>query len=374
MAAPPLDAAVEAEQAFAQALEAIQVEQWAHAELLLERSLMLDPDHAGARLELAGLLASRGRTDAARALIESLIADPRTPEAHRDRLRELLTRTNGVRTNGASNGNSQVPEILGETFVAWARNPLARADLQQLTLTLPEGRVTLPVAQSVHSGALVGLSLRRVVPGGLTLDANVERLFGATAAEAFRVGASGRLDDERPGAPTQTHWSLQTLQAYNGGTRHSAGLSHRTARWRLSGGVFDEPSLTRRGAYLRLEGAAQPRPDFQALLYIDGEYASGGPPSFWRVGAVAAWSPAPRWTVLGHATLHRDFSAYSPWLEDGAARDMRSLNLALERTWGPATGDWRVLARTNVGRRWSNLELFSYRDTGVQLSLQRRWK
>lgn len=216
--------------------------------------------------------------------------------------------------------------------------------------------------------------MRRVVPDGWSLDASVERLSGAESLEAYRLGASGRLAALDWGVAARAHWSVQTLQALNGATRHSAGVSIGAAHWRLSGGAFDEPTLMRHGAYVRLEAAAQPRPDLHAIGYLDAEYASGGPPSYWRAGMVAAWLPAPGWTLLGHATFHRDLAGYSPWLEEGAAREMRSLSLALERGWQPASGVWRILARTHVGRRWSNLDLFEYRDAGIQFTLQRRWK
>jgi len=53
--AAPVAPEAEAEQAFAQAMRSLEGGEWARAELLFERSLMLNPEHAAARLELAAL-------------------------------------------------------------------------------------------------------------------------------------------------------------------------------------------------------------------------------------------------------------------------------------------------------------------------------
>jgi len=381
--AAPVAPEAEAEQAFAQAMRSLEAGEWGQAELLFERSLMLNPEHAAARLELAGLLARRGRLEAARALIESLVDDPRTPPDHRERLQAMLVETDRALAaqaragrDGADRASVHPPpaETTAEIYAGWSRNPLARADLRQLTLTFPEGSITLPVARDVRPAGLMGVTLRRSVPGGWGFQANLERIFGNEDSAAHRLSVHGRLPWAGSGAVGWAQWSAQTQRAYDGATRHALGASAGGRDWRLSGGGFDEPTLARQGVYLRLEGASRPHPQLQALAYAELEHAWSGPPSFVRMGAMASWAPAPRWVLLGHVSAHRDLSGYSPLLEDGAAREMLSANLSLERAWEPGPGTWQLLGRLYGGRRWSNLELFTYRDAGVQVSLRRRWQ
>ena len=381
--AAPVAPEAEAEQAFAQAMRSLEAGEWAQAELLFERSLMLNPEHAAARLELAALLARRGRLEAARALIESLVDDPRTPPEHRGRLQAMLAETDralAAVVRAAREGADPVAalappaETTAEIYAGWSRNPLARADLRQLTLTFPEGSITLPVARDVRPAGLTGVTLRHGVSGDWGFQANLERIFGNEDSTAHRLSVQGRLPWSGRGAVGWAQWSAQTQRAYDGATRHALGVSVGGRDWRLSGGGFDEPGLERRGIYLRLEGASRLRPDVQALAYAEVEHAWSGPPSFVRLGAMASWAPAPHWVLLGHVGAHRDLSGYSPLLEGGAAREMLSANLSLERAWEPGPGNWQVLGRLYGGGRWSNLDLFTYRDAGVQVSLRRRWQ
>lgn len=373
-AASAADARAQADLAFSSAMQALATEQWAQAELLLERTLMLNPEHAGARLELAGLLASRGRSDAARALIESLIADPRTPPDHKERLIALLERaTQASAAEQARARSAATPRVWSEAFLAWAENPLARADLRQLTLTFPEGSVTLPVAQDIRPGFLSGLSVRRVVPESWSLEAAAQGLLGADHLRAYRLAVAGRLRSARDEGELQAQWFAQTQQAYDGARRHSGGVSLNRRAWGLTGGVYDEPEAERRGAFVRLEHAWRLRADLLAHAFATVEYAASGPPSYLLGGAAFSWSPAPNWTFLAQASSHRDLAAYSPWLEGGASRTMHTLNVAIERAWQPTDGRWQVVARAQAGARWSNLDLFDYRDAGLQISFRRQW-
>ncbi len=362
----------EADRAYAEALTALKDGRWVQAELMLERTLMFNPDHAEARVELAALLALGGRAESASALIQSLIADPRTSEAHRSRLRALMMRTAAGPTGDlAPDSNRSV--LLAEGFVAWTRNPLARADLSQLTLTFPEGSVSLPVDQRVRSGVISGLAVQRISPQGLSIDAGVQRLEDSDTGSAYRLAFSGPVPVDVPAVPT-SRWLLQTQRALDGNVRHTAAVSSSGAVWRLSGGVFLEPELSRDGLFFRVERTRPLGQGLRASVFGGLEHPFGGVSGYWRMGAALAWQPRPAWSVLGQAMMHRDFSGYSPWLESGARRRMHSLDLAVERYWQPMGPDWQVVARAHLSRRWSNLALFEYQDTGLQLSLRRRWQ
>lgn len=371
-AAPPLDPQAEAVKALDEALGAIRAGQLSVAELLLERSLMLDPELADARLELAGVLAQRGAVAEARALIQSLIDDFRTPDGHRARLLAMLEQTERARAAAGSARSPRSPEVRAEVFGGWTRNPFARADLQQLTLTFPEGRVTLPVAQKASPAGLHGIAIQRVSPDGWGLEAGALAVAGAESDQSFRIGLSGPL----PGSPVPgglLQWSVQAIKGLGGSDRYAAGLSWSQRHWRISGGRYGEPYLGRQGAYLRLERFWDPHPRVQSLAYLDAERASSGPPSFGRAGAILAISLTQTWKILMHASLQHDLTGYSPLLESGAPRAMRAFTAVIEKAWVPAP-TWELKARLNLGRRWSNLELFEYRDLGAQLVLARRWR
>lgn len=371
LAAAPLGAEAEAGRAYEEALSALKDGRWVQAELLLERTLMFNPDHAEARLELAGLLALGGRQESARALVDSLIADPRTSDAHRERLRMMLAHP--PRAYGGIGLQPDRPVWVAEGFAVWTRNPLARADLSQLTLTFPEGSISLPVDQEVRAGVISGLSVQRLTPNGISVDASVQRLGGSDSGAAHRLSVSGRLPLEG-GFSRAPRWLLQTQQALDGNVRHTAALSGADAAWRLSGGLFSEPDLARDGLYLRLEHVHQLRRGLRVSAFGGLEHPMDGVTGYWRAGAALSWEPWSDWSMFAQAILHRDFSGYSPLLEGGARRAMHSLDLALEHSWRPMGAGWQLLARAHVSRRWSNLSLFEYRDAGFQLSIRHRWQ
>ena len=83
----------EAAAAYTQALQSMEQQQWTQAELLLERVLMFQPENAEAMVQLAQLLAQRGRSESAQAIIQALLQDARTPVPQRERLQALLVNT-----------------------------------------------------------------------------------------------------------------------------------------------------------------------------------------------------------------------------------------------------------------------------------------
>ena len=228
------DAAVEAQRAFVEAMLAMETGQWAQAEMYLERCLMFEPDHADARLQLAILMAQRGRVDTARALIESLIDDPRTPPAHRERLQTLLN--NQARLLAAM---PESPTAVGpptqtgaEITLGYVRNPFARAAINELTLTLPGGDLTLPILQDVKPAPLVGLTVRHAVLNEWGFEANVQQ-FGAPEPRT-----AGRLwlfrDTVISAQPVR--WSAYFLRSIDGTTRQAVGITIPQDQWRFVGG------------------------------------------------------------------------------------------------------------------------------------------
>ena len=358
--------AAEADQAFEQALKELQSEQWGQAELYLERSLMHNADHAEARLQLALLLARRGQLDAAKALIESLIEDPRTPAEHRGRLQALLASSMpAVALLPQAKPRAQTR---AEITVGYTRNPYARASLDELTLTLAQGSITLPVTRNDQPASTVSLALRHVVQDQWGLEVNQQQWGGTEGRNAASLLVFGGATL----AGQSVQWSALALRSLDDTTRQAVGLSIPHQAWRFTAGLFNEPALERQGYSLRLDRAWVASPNLQWVAYAELERATAGRSSLVRSGVLAEWVPAPFWMVSAQATLHHDLQGYSPLLASNAPRNMLAAYLALERHWEPAPR-WRIVGRAHVAQRWSNLSLFEYRDAGVQLSLQRLW-
>ena len=358
--------AAEADQAFAQALEKLESEQWGQAELYLERSLMHNADHAGARLQLALLLARRGQLDAAKALIESLMDDPRTPPVHRSRRELLLASATPL---AAVPVQARPPaQTRAEITVGYTLNPYARAALDELTLTLAQGSITLPIARNDQPAGTASLSLRHVVHDQWGLELNQQQWGGTEGRNARSLLVFGAATL----AGQSVQWSALALRSPDDTTRQAVGLSVPRQAWRFTAGLFSEPALQRHGYSLRIDRAWAASPTLQSVTYAELERATSGASSLVRTGILAEWAVAPSWLVSAQATLHRDLQGYSPLLTSNAPRTMLAAYLALERHWEPAPR-WRVVARAHAAQRWSNLALFEYRDAGVQLSLQRLW-
>ena len=358
--------AAEANQAFEQALKELESEQWGQAELYLERSLMLNADHADARLQLALLLARRGQFDAAKALIESLIDDPRTPAEHRKRLQILLA--SSIPLPALRSEVKPRAQTRAEITVGYTLNPYARTNLEELTLTLPQGSITLPVVRNDHPAGTVSLALRHIMQDRWGLEVNQQQWSGAEGRSAGSLLVFGGTTL----AGQSVQWSALALRSLDDTTRQAVGLSIPRHAWRFTAGLFNEPDLERRGYSLRLDRAWVASPNLQSVTYAELERATAGKSSLVRAGILAEWAPAPSWVVSAQATLHHDLQGYSPLLASNAQRNMLAAYLALERHWEPAPR-WRIVGRAHVARRWSNLSLFEYRDAGVQLSLQRLW-
>ena len=356
----------EASQAFEQALQALQAQEWSQAELYLERSLMLDPEHADARLQLALLLARRGQSDAAKALIESLINDARTPEAYRQRLRTL--RSNLTPLVPAASEQQGQAQTRADITVGYTRNPYARADLGQLTLTLPQGDVTLPLAKHVQAAASTGLSLRRIVPNQWGMEVNLQRWGGTEQHSAGSLLVFGNA--VLSGGSLQ--WSAMALRSIDNTTRQAVGIALPRQAWRFSASLFVEPELERRGYSLRLDRTLIATASVQTVAYVEIERSVTGNASQARTGFLAEWLVAPNWMLATQATIHHDWQGYSPWLAGNAPRSMLAASLSLERHWEVAPG-WRMTGQAHLAQRWSNISLFEYRDAGLQVSLQRQW-
>ena len=375
----------QADAAFAQAMQALQQQQWLQAELLLERTLMFYPAHAEALLQLALLLAQRDDPDSAMALIQVLLDDPATPAAHRQRLQTLLGNARALSLAAAVQATpTQSPP---HTVVSWgltySHNPLAATQAKELVLTLPQGNVTVPLQQRSGEGATGQLQLYHRWSGGLELQAATQASSAANARTAGRFTLVGPLGQ---GAGAPLYWSLAAQQTLDGARRHAASLL-----WQAAGGqrgnsdeqpalyglgVFDEPQANRRGFTARVQKAWPGAPAVvqQGLAWAEYEHAQGPSPNAVRAGWQGYRQLAPRWLLHASGTAQADSAGYSPLLANNKPRRIFTGSLALERQFASAVLGGQLALNLNWSQRWSNLPLFAWKDYGLGLQWQRQWR
>ncbi len=371
--AETLTAEAEAERAYEMAQSALQARAWAEAELYFERILMFNPEHAEARIQWAMLLAQRGKIETASGFIESLIEDPRTPPAHRQRLTELLSQLKLRSAVPVADSQPKkaptAPEaalVMARFAVGYSRNPYARADINSLTLTLPDGIADLPVDQNIHPAPLFVSSLSYLAPNQCGFEVYDQR-WGASeqhsAGKLLLFCYAGLA-----GQKVQTFAS--SLRSLDGNTRISAGLSWPLAAWRFTSQIFKEPQLERQGYGLRVDHLANASDGPQPLYYVELEKAATGVPGFIRSGFAREYVLTSGFSLLTQFSLQRDLGGYSALLEKGATRKLAFAELGLQRDWGNL-GGWNVSASLHAGRRWSNLALFEFQDATLQLAFSR---
>ncbi len=360
-AGTPLQAEQEALQAYHQARQALAAARWDEAELLLERVLMLMPEHAEARLDFALLLARRGQPDAARALILGLAQDPRTPAAYAAQLQALAARLPGA-GEAAADATSSAPSSAtssagasrprptaadadtrtatgaapaappklwrAEATLAASTNPLTRTGAEGVVLTLPEGPVTLPLSTRPQPATVVGATLLRLQGSG-GLDVSVQKMDRPATATAYRAVGWGPWPAQAWPAQAQRaglgapQWQLQTLRGYDNLRRHTAalalpllplGLSTQASQPPQGNPTAEEPAQALQGSARRVVLGAYAEPAQQDRGWLlRAEHRAG--------------TPAP-WPVQWQASLERSSST-------ARAQGYWRLNLAMEAPLGP---------------------------------------
>jgi hypothetical protein len=391
-AAAPLQAEQDALQAYEEARRAVADERLDEAELLLERVLMLMPEHAGARLDFALLLARRGQADAARALILSLARDPRTPPAYSVQLRALAARvgaTPGQATllppaNGqpAESGQAlpvrspEKPIWRAELGVAGSTNPLSRASADGVVLTLPDGPVTLPLGTRPQAGAVAAASLLRVQGSG-GWDVSIQGMDSSGAATAYRAAVWGSAPVPIGVGLPPLQWQLQTLRGFDNLRRHSAALTAPLAggAQRLVLGAYAEPAQQDRGWVLRAEHRAAGPVGLQWQASAERSGSTARPQGHWRLNLALEAPLGSGRRVQAQATAQQDTHPYSPLLGNTTRRLLttyvgleQQLPLAPSGAASPA-----LVLRAFASRRASNLSLFAFQDDGAQAVLVWQW-
>lgn len=391
--AAPFQAEREATEAFSQALEALNASRWDRAEILLERVLMLLPEHVEARIELARLMARRGQMEGARELIQSLAEDPRTPEDFRQRLRAMASSLEpAVRAGGLSAARAGPQGAAPSTEQrAWraelsytaSTNPLARTDATDLTLTSVDGSVTLPLADRPVAGGLTGVTLAHV-QSAWGLEVAAQQLTKPSDGSAWRATAWGLWPWPQAWQPLPPghflQWGAQAQQGFDGQRRMALNLAWVGPQARLSLSRYVETAQTDHGLVLRWDQRLPLPAAWQGLASLERSLGAAPTsqdtpsrrPGHWRLGLAAEVPWGPQRRLQAQWSLQQDSSPYSPLLENNATRWLTTATVAVEQQWrwGPETG---FSLRAYAGARRSNLVLFAYREAGVQASVARAW-
>lgn len=404
----------EAAQAFEQAMQALKQGQQEQAELLLERVLMLSPENAEARLELAGLFAKRGRVVSAKLMLESLESDPRTPTEHKQQLRKLIAELSGamnVNANNNANANinlntnnpsqtlqastlaskqiAQTANTQIEFGLTQSSNPLARTASEGITFTLPEGPVQLPL--SVKPIKALARTFQLSHEPLEFQNAGVEIYFQslepgmAQSQTAVRLSAWGSIQtngqhDHGLQLPNPLQWHYQAQQGLDGLRRQSFSLAYpfdfAGLAWRGVAVHYQEPTTAERqgdrGQALRLEQKGMVGA-LTWLLHTERSSSQVFEQGYVRAGLFAEVVPMPnllpQMRLTAQLSDQRDTHSYSPLLLNGAKRQLISSLVAIEQQV-KLEKEKVLIFRAFSAERRSNLELFNYKDVGVQVLLR----
>lgn len=413
--ATPWQPELEALQAYTQAREELRAGRLDQAEILLERTLMLQPEHAEARIDLVLLMAERGQTDAALALLQSLVDDPRTEPAHRqalDKLAEQIRRGDPLQANpyalaidspwgrsaaapglrphvGGAGLRPQRSTLRtdplapafwrGEVSYGASSNPMARTSAASITLTPAEGPVTLPLGTRAQNGQIAGAGLAYNTPvrGAEVYWQHTDLTDAHGAARLVlwhRLPAPGGWRPTAGFAPLPPLMGfVQAQRTIDGQNRLQTGLAATHGPNRLSLTHYQDRTLDDHGQLLRLDHSQRQWLGAHWLASVERSRSRTGPKGHWRASLGAELPLQDGRKLLGQWMRHHDTYPYSALLQQGARRQLDSLYVAYEqqhRLQNQKTLIWRVFR----DERRSNLELFSYIDAGIQLSLVQQWR
>lgn len=404
------------EEALAAAQRAEAQGQWAQAELWIERALLLQPENAQARLDWARLLLRRGEREAGLTLLESLVTDPRTPEAQRQQLTALLTNLRGpvaasapaeaASTTALMPKNTAItptPPTLPiaksqtaasvqptyrrqwETTLGYSLNPLAQTNVREVALTLPTGNLILPLESRAQPGAVGGLRAAVEVPSGWLLQTQVQGV-GGQGVPSLRLGAlyapgawwglyaqAQRLADatRRIQSGAQAVWPFGHGGQEGAAEEGSGGTVPQPLRTTALVGqisLYNEPDIPRQGHGLRATLLHSPSRQWNFNAWVETETRQGvsGPPGWLQVAGQLEYRPRNNIQLSAQVLDHKDSSGYSPLLENNAPRRMKTLSAQLEWAFGRRAQEGWAL-RLQVGRRKANLPLFAWEDAGFFL-------
>lgn len=379
------------------------------AMMWLERSVMLDPDRLGARVDLALALSAAGQPAALKELAEQLRNRSDMPAALRDRLypaeRPSVFALPPVRL-----GHALRPEWGFQSEVSLLTGHEGNLDrsprLNELTLTLPDGPLTLPVESQPRSGlATIAAAAMEVayspqpalvLRSGFILGARSAPSRHSTDWQQWQWIANASYGSN--GVRVYADYGIAGVGGPLGEPyllrRIAAGLESRVdeCRARLSYEVEDRQQSVSNSLDSRADawiGALQ-CPTFVArdwnwLLDLrvgrdkpESEARPGGKQRSEGAGIRLAGSVAGRaqLEISWRSSWARDALGYSPLLENNAPRRISLHQVSVELSAPVYRGtDQRIDAvlKWQGARQGSNLPLFQYKANSTYGGLRWMW-
>lgn len=401
--AQPAQSTVQAAQtALLAAQTALQQQEWAAAELWLERALLLDPDNIEARQEWAQLLLRRGERDTARALLDSLRPFNRLPPPQAQAMQALWAAAQAPAARPGLKGSAEAPGPQGqaassalgspaqatptgpwrsqaEAFWGHSRNPLVQPAAQDVVLTLPQGNLVLPLASNAQPGSVWGLRAATSHTAGWVLQGQLQGVAGQ-GVPSVRLGGL---------YAATAHWGLfaHAQRLADSTRRTQAGLQGAYPLWGsqpwglvrqatvlLQASAYTEPEAPRQGLAQRATVLASLGGGWQALAWAEHESnrLAEGPPGARSAGLVGEYRYQKHFSFTLQVVDQQDIRGYSLLLNNNAPRRLKTATTQLE--WALAKGlESGPVLRLHAGRRHSNLPLFAWEDAGVALVWRQAW-
>lgn len=384
-----------------------------------ERALLHEPDHPETMIDYALLLARSGDTIAAQALFNQVFTRPDAPPYANALYQTLIEAVSNNGQTGelvsmanhdviSKNTSADSSRWMLTQSVGRSTNLNGATTATEITLTLPQGSITLPIAQS---GRVVGgTQIQSQMMWSKAIQHEGDAWVGSAAiTHRHTVPVQART--------TQTDFAATWLQNTASPTHYLAlaaaqlvdqGGSPRSRGFKLALGhewrhplaqdcritALAEYTLTRQPASATENGRYKGISLGQVCQHNFGVLWRGGQDtpqhearpggvqykSEWVIQGRANWAHA-RQTLTYTHTTQRDASGYSPLLSLGAARRLTRHALQMEWTqpltpgkglvgyktaWSPS--HWFVAFDGSVQR--SNLALFSTRSATVSIGLK----
>lgn len=393
----------EVQAALEAAERALQQEQWALAELWLERVIMLQPDHLRASQEWAQLLIRRGEVEAGRALLESLQGESGMPATLRRRPQAQLAPApvGTLHSSAPLSSPSGIPATRpasiahpisrenppspwrnsAEALIGHSHNPLVQPASQEVVLTLPQGNLVLPLISAAQPGSVWGLrAMASHAPRGVVIQGQIQGVAGQRDP-SVRLGGLWSAGPQW-GLFTQAHRLAEGSRRVQAGVQwaqllgtHSSGggaESRQALLFQLSG--YAEPGANRLGVAGRVTLVTKWASAWQTLQWVERETngQADGPPGSRGAGLMIDYQPQKSISISVQVLDQKDDRGFSPLLNSNAPRRLVTTYGQLEVALGQAIERGPVL-RVQAGRRLSNLPLFAWADAGAALMWRAAW-
>jgi hypothetical protein len=380
----------------------------------LERAVLLDPGNLGAQADHALALDALGEPDALRALSARLLARSDIPAGLRAKLsppddsKRYLLPPARLGLAGVALPQRQTWGLQGDLSLQLGReNNLDRSPrLTELTLSIPEGPLVLPV-----------ISTPRKATASLS-SAAVQLGYAPTEGVVLRSGLN--MVVRRSLAEPETDWrQVQLAQQLVVGGRHWSGQLDASTSW-VSGPLNEPYRLVRLGAALdassngcrarlayaqdqRIQSESTTLDATTAVWALDTRCALPFAPSWALSGAYSQGRDRPETAtrpggvqrlqgtgvrlagpVVGRTQLElslrvnrvKDETGFSPLLEQNAVRWLRLQQYSVELQQPLDDFGWEGLAATlqwQRVRQESNLKLFTYSADSLYAGLRWAW-